>query len=83
MVGEMVFIHLFLSLMSALIKGINQGHVKGTILCFRNLDFYFRHREISSPASQKSKDLDKVLLLLQDLGDMSLESSDLGSQLSQ
>ena len=52
-----------------------QGLVKGTILCFRNLYFYFRHGEststaspITSPASQKSKDLNKVLLLLQDLG---------------
>ena len=46
----------------------NQGLVKGTILCFRNLYFYFRHGESTSPASQKSKDLNKVPLLLQDLG---------------
>ena len=52
-----------------------QGLVKGAILCFRNLYFYFKHGEststasqLTSPASQKSKDLNKVLLLLQDLG---------------
>ena len=52
----------------------NQGLVKGTILCFRNLYFYFRHGEststasqLTSPASQKSKDLNKVPLLLPDL----------------
>ena len=28
-----------------------QGLVKGTILCFRNPYFYFRHREITSTAS--------------------------------
>ena len=51
-----------------------QGLVKGAILCFRNPYFYFRHGEststasqLNSPASQKSKDLNKVLLLLQDL----------------
>ena len=51
-----------------------QGLVKGTILCFRNPYFYFRHGESTStvsqqtsPASQKSKDLNKVWLLLQDL----------------
>ena len=50
------------------------GFVKGAILCFRNLYFYFRHGEststasqLTSPASQKSKDLNKVSLLLQDL----------------
>ena len=54
--------------------GSNQGLVKGAILCFRNLYFYFRHGEststasqLTSPASQKSKDLNKVPLLLQDL----------------
>ena len=43
-------------------------------LCFRYPYFYFRHGEststasqLTSPASQKSKDLDKVPLLLQDL----------------
>jgi len=48
--------------------------VKGVILCFGNLYFYFRHGEststasqLTSPASQKSKDLNKVPLLLQDL----------------
>ena len=52
-----------------------QGLVKGALLCFRNLYFYFGHGEststasqVTSPASQKSKDLNKVLLLLQDLG---------------
>ena len=54
---------------------LNQGLVKGAILCFRNLYFYIRHGEststasqLTSPASQKSKDLNKVLLHLQDLG---------------
>ena len=48
-----------------------QGLVKGAILCFLNLYFYFQHGEststanqLTSPASQKSKDLNKVLLLL-------------------
>ena len=52
-----------------------QGLVKGVILWFRNPYFYFRHGESTStaskptsPASQKSKDLNKVSLLLQDLG---------------
>ena len=52
-----------------------QGLVKGEKFCFRNLYFYFWHREststasqLTSPASQKSKGLNKVLLLLQDLG---------------
>ena len=52
-----------------------QGLVKGAILCFRNPNFYFRHGEsistasqLTFPASQKSKDLNKVPLLLQDLG---------------
>ena len=52
----------------------NQGLVKGEKFCFRNLDFYFQHgeststaRQLTSPASQKSKDLNKVSLLLQDL----------------
>ena len=54
-----------------------QGLVKGAILCFKNLYFYFRHGEststaslLTSPASQKCKDLNKVSLLLQDLEDM-------------
>ena len=53
---------------------IAQGLVKGAKLCFRYTYFYFRHGEssstasqLTSPASQKSKDLNKVLLLLQDL----------------
>ena len=53
----------------------DQGLVKGAILCFRNPYFYFWHGEststasqLTSPASQKSKDLNKVSHLLQDLG---------------
>jgi len=56
------------------VEPLDQGLVKGAILCFRNLYFYFRHGEststasqLTSPASQKSKDLNKVPLLLQDL----------------
>ena len=52
----------------------NQGLVKGVKLCFRYPYFHFRHGEststasqLTSPASQKSKDLNKVSLLLQDL----------------
>ena len=55
-----------------------QGLVKGAILCFRNL-YFFQHGEststasqLNSPANQKSKDLNKVPLLLQDLGKMGL-----------
>ena len=51
-----------------------QGFVEGGVFCFRYLVFYFQHGEststanqLTSPASQKSKDLNKVLLLLQDL----------------
>ena len=51
-----------------------RGLVKGVKLCFRYPYLYFRHGEstatasqLTSPASQKSKDL-KVFLLLQDLG---------------
>ena len=53
---------------------IHLSCVKGAILCFRNLYFYFQHGEntstasqLTSPASQKSKDLNKVPLILQDL----------------
>ena len=53
----------------------SQGLVKGAKLCFRYPYFYFRHGEstsiasqLTSPASQKSMDLNKVSLLLQDLG---------------
>ena len=53
----------------------SQGLVKGVILCFRKLYFYFQHGEttstasqLPSPASQNSKNLNKVPLLLQDLG---------------
>ena len=52
-----------------------QGLVKGAILCFRNPYLFFRHGEstytasqLTSPASQKNKDLNKVSLFLQDLG---------------
>ena len=51
-----------------------QGLVKGEKFCFRNLYFYFQHGEstftasqLTSPASQKSKDLNEGSLLLQDL----------------
>ena len=54
---------------------MNQGFVKGAILCFIKPYLYFQHGEststasqLTSPASQKSKDLNKVSLLLQDLG---------------
>ena len=57
----------------------SNGLVKGAILCYRNPYFYFRHGEststasqLTSPASQKSKDLNKVSLLLQDLGPTSI-----------
>ena len=53
---------------------LTQGLVKGAILCSRNPYFYFLHGEsistaiqLTSPASKKSKDLNKVSLLLQDL----------------
>ena len=55
----------------------NHGLVNGEKFCFRNLYFYFQHGEIeststasqlTSPVSQKSKDLNKVSLLLQDIG---------------
>ena len=46
----------------------NQGFVKGEVFCFRYPDFYFLHGESASTASQISKDLNKVPLLLQNLG---------------
>ena len=53
---------------------LTQGLVKGEKFCFRNPYFYFQHGEststasqLTSPSSQKSKDLNKVPLLLQDL----------------
>ena len=56
-----------------------QGIVKGAILCFKNLYFYFWNGKststaspLTSPASQKSKDLNKVSLLLQDLDNHSV-----------
>ena len=58
-----------------IVSTMHQGFVKGEVFCFRYLDFYFQHGEststasqLTSPASQKSKDLNKVPLLLQDLG---------------
>ena len=48
-------------------RDLNQGLVKGAILCSRNPYFYFCHGESTSTASQKSNDLNKVPLLLQDL----------------
>ena len=57
--------------MGILKEQISQGLVKGTILCFRNIYFYFRHGEststasqLTSPASQKSNDLNKAPLIL-------------------
>ena len=51
-----------------------QGLVKGAILCYRNLYFYFQHGEststasqLTSPSSQKSQDINKFSLLLQNL----------------
>ena len=44
----------------------DQGFVKGDF-CLRNLYLYFWHGESTSTANQKSKDLNKVSLLLQDL----------------
>ena len=53
----------------------HQGLEKRAILCFRNPYFYFQHGESTSAASQQtstasqlSKDLNKVHLLLQNLG---------------
>ena len=50
--------------------GAHQGLVKGEKFCLKNLYFYFGHGEstytasqLTSLASQKSKDLNKVLLL--------------------
>ena len=52
-----------------------QGFVKGEVFCSKYLDFYFRHGEstftasqLTSSASQKSQDINKVSFLLQDLG---------------
>ena len=52
-------------------ESARQGLVEGAILCFRNPNFYFGHGEststasqLTSPARQKSKDLNKVSLLL-------------------
>ena len=54
---------------------LNQGFVKGVEFCFRYLDFYFQPGEststasqLTSTASQKSQDFNKVPLLLQNLG---------------
>ena len=73
-------LNLNLTKISSLEQGYGQGLVKGAILCFRNPYFYFQHGEststasqLTSPASQKSKDLNKVSLLLQDLDPTSLD----------
>ena len=54
---------LYLDAIASLDLGYEQGLVKGAILCFRN-----GASQLTSPASQKSKDLNKVPLLLHDLG---------------
>ena len=68
--GKMCFVKFW-----PFLEGADQGLVKGEKLCCRNPYFYFRHGEststasqLTSPASQESKDLNKVSLLLQDLG---------------
>ena len=48
--------------------GYEQGLIKGEKFCFRYLDFYFQHGESTSTASQLSKEINKVPLLLQNLG---------------
>ena len=52
----------------------SQGFVKGEVFCFRRADFYFRYGESISAASQQistasqlSKEINKVPLLLQNL----------------
>ena len=50
------------------VYSLSQGILKGEKFCLRNPYFYFWHGESTSTASQKSKDLNKVSLLLQDLG---------------
>ena len=52
----------------------NQGFVKGEVFCFRYPDFYFQHGESTSTSSQQtntasqlSKEINKVPLLLQNL----------------
>ena len=45
-----------------------QGLLKGEKFCFKYSVFYFWHGESSSTASQKSQDINKVSLLLKDLG---------------
>ena len=55
-------------------KYLSRCLVKGEKFCFRYLDFHFQHGEftstaslLTSPASQKSHDLNKVSLLLRNL----------------
>ena len=57
-----------------------QGFVKGEVFCFRYPYLYFQHGEStstasqqSSTASQKSKEINKVPLLLQNLGIKSVD----------
>ena len=47
---------------------VKQGFVKVVVFCFRYPYFYFRHGESASTASQLSKNLNRVPLLLQNLG---------------
>ena len=67
-------VYLFIFFVQLVYQPRFQGLVKGAKLCFRNPYFYFGHGEststasqLTSPASQKSYDLNKVSLLLQDL----------------
>ena len=73
------FYELFCCFFRTLVK---QGFVKVVVFCFRYPYFYFRHGEsastasqLSYPASQKSKDLNKVSLLLQHLGLISWDTA--------
>ena len=64
------FIIILLDVIASLECGYEQGLIKGEKFCFRYLDFYFQHGEststasqLTSPASQKSKDINKVSIL--------------------
>ena len=68
-----------------MVQYVPQGFVKGEVFCFRYPYFYFRYGEStctasqqSSTASQLSKDLNKVPLLLQNLGLFTIFILDLG-----
>ena len=58
------FYELFCCFFRTLVK---QGFVKVVVFCFRYPYLYFRHGESASTASQLSKDLNRVPLLLQNL----------------